>query len=93
MTGTATMTCPKCRGDMTRYKRNGVHVDQCEECRGVFLDRGELEQLIDATTKSIAETRSSDVDSGHSYEHRDEPHRRRRTGATSPISDFLGGGE
>ena len=43
-----TLTCPKCHGDMRSYERSGVHVDQCAECRGIFLDRGELERLIDA---------------------------------------------
>jgi len=43
-----TLTCPKCQGAMRTYERNGVHVDQCAECRGIFLDRGELERLIDA---------------------------------------------
>jgi Zn-finger nucleic acid-binding protein len=33
---------------MRQYERNGVHVDQCTECRGIFLDRGELEHLVDA---------------------------------------------
>jgi Zn-finger nucleic acid-binding protein len=33
---------------MRSYERNGVTVDQCSECRGIFLDRGELERLIDA---------------------------------------------
>ena len=42
------LTCPKCQGAMRTYERNGVHVDQCGECRGIFLDRGELERLIDA---------------------------------------------
>ena len=42
------LTCPKCQGAMRRYERNGIHIDQCAECRGVFLDRGELEHLIDA---------------------------------------------
>ena len=42
------LTCPKCHGTMRTYERNGVHVDQCTECRGIFLDRGELERLIDA---------------------------------------------
>lgn len=32
---------------MRTYERNGVHVDQCQGCRGIFLDRGELEALID----------------------------------------------
>ena len=42
------LTCPKCHGAMRAYERSGVHVDQCSECRGIFLDRGELERLIDA---------------------------------------------
>jgi Zn-finger nucleic acid-binding protein len=45
---TQTLTCPKCGGAMRSYERNGVTVDQCTECRGLFLDRGELERLIDA---------------------------------------------
>jgi uncharacterized protein len=42
------LTCPKCHGSMRTYERNGVHVDQCTDCRGIFLDRGELDRLIDA---------------------------------------------
>src|SRR5690606_20976549 len=42
------MRCPKCHGEMRRYERSGVVVDQCGECRGVFLDDDEVEQLIDA---------------------------------------------
>jgi uncharacterized protein len=33
---------------MRSYERSGLTVDQCTGCRGVFLDRGELERLIDA---------------------------------------------
>lgn len=42
------LTCPKCQGAMNAYERNGVTVDQCSDCRGLFLDRGELERLVDA---------------------------------------------
>jgi Zn-finger nucleic acid-binding protein len=42
------MTCPKCHGAMRQYERSGVTIDQCTECRGIFLDRGELEKLFDA---------------------------------------------
>ena len=44
----ANLICPKCRADMASYERNGVTVDQCTECRGLFLDRGELDHLIAA---------------------------------------------
>ncbi|MFI6515936.1 zf-TFIIB domain-containing protein [Spirillospora sp. NPDC050679] len=39
------MHCPKCRGVMRTYTRNGVHIEQCDNCRGIFLDYGELEAL------------------------------------------------
>ncbi|CAM3285725.1 zf-TFIIB domain-containing protein [Stackebrandtia soli] len=45
------MTCPKCHAKMRQFERNGVTIDQCTECRGIFLDRGELEHLIDADAK------------------------------------------
>ena len=42
------LRCPKCAAEMVTYERSGIHVDQCRECRGIFLDRGELERLVDA---------------------------------------------
>jgi hypothetical protein len=33
---------------MRTYERNGVHVEQCDTCRGIFLDHGELEALARA---------------------------------------------
>lgn len=40
---------------MRAYERNNVTVDQCTECRGIFLDRGELERLIDAESAWAAQ--------------------------------------
>lgn len=48
------MTCPKCGSAMVSFERNGVTIEQCTGCRGVFLDRGELEQLIDAESRYLA---------------------------------------
>lgn len=42
------LRCPSCDGRMREVDRRGVHVDICNECRGVFLDRGELDKLMDA---------------------------------------------
>ncbi len=44
----ATLVCPKCLGRMRTVERHRVVFERCEECGGVFLDRGELEQLIRA---------------------------------------------
>jgi Zn-finger nucleic acid-binding protein len=46
--GTQTLICPKCGSEMRSYERNGVLVDQCTGCKGIFLDRGELERLTEA---------------------------------------------
>jgi Zn-finger nucleic acid-binding protein len=40
-----TMQCPKCHSVMRTYNRGGVQIEQCDGCRGVFLDYGELEAL------------------------------------------------
>jgi hypothetical protein len=45
---TTDLTCLKCHGPMRTYKRNGITIDQCTACHGIFLDRGELERLISA---------------------------------------------
>jgi Zn-finger nucleic acid-binding protein len=39
------LQCPKCNGAMRQYNRNGIDLEQCEQCRGIFLDFGELEHL------------------------------------------------
>ena len=39
--------CPKCGGEMRTYARGGLTLELCEDCRGIFLDVGELERLID----------------------------------------------
>jgi Zn-finger nucleic acid-binding protein len=39
---------------MRTVDRHGVHIDQCEGCRGIFLDRGELEQISGAEQRHYA---------------------------------------
>ncbi|OEU88777.1 zf-TFIIB domain containing protein [Streptomyces abyssalis] len=39
------MQCPKCGAPMQTFNRNGVQIEQCGGCRGIFLDYGELESL------------------------------------------------
>ncbi len=36
---------------MQTFDRQGVHIDRCNDCSGIFLDRGELEQLVNAEQK------------------------------------------
>jgi uncharacterized protein len=48
------MICPRCTAsDLRERDHEGVTVDVCPECRGVWLDRGELEKLITRATREI----------------------------------------
>ncbi len=41
------MYCPVCQERLLMTDRQGVEIDYCPKCRGVWLDRGELEKLIE----------------------------------------------
>ena len=44
------LTCPKCDGTMTERSQGRVTVRQCGSCQGVFLDRSDLGNLVEAET-------------------------------------------
>lgn len=60
------MKCPVCQTELRITDRQGVEIDYCPQCRGVWLDRGELDKIIE---RSGNEFRDRDE-----HEHR-EPHR------------------
>ena len=41
------MNCPHCNVTLMMTERNGVEIDYCPQCRGVWLDRGELDKIIE----------------------------------------------
>ena len=45
----AGLLCPVCRVDLVMSDRQGVEIDYCPKCRGVWLDRGELDKVIERT--------------------------------------------
>jgi Zn-finger nucleic acid-binding protein len=41
------MKCPVCNETLTMSERQGVEIDFCPKCRGVWLDRGELDKILE----------------------------------------------
>jgi uncharacterized protein len=41
------MKCPTCSVDLVMTDRQGVEIDYCPKCRGVWLDRGELDKITE----------------------------------------------
>lgn len=49
------MQCPVCKDpQLVMTERQGVEIDYCPQCRGVWLDRGELDKLIEKSMSSVA---------------------------------------
>ncbi|REG81246.1 TFIIB-type zinc ribbon-containing protein [Algoriphagus antarcticus] len=52
------MKCPNCSVNLVMSDRNGVEIDYCPECRGVWLDRGELDKIIERSSQTVKKTQS-----------------------------------
>ncbi|ANE51175.1 zf-TFIIB domain-containing protein [Flavisolibacter tropicus] len=57
------MQCPNCNETLVMTDRQGVEIDYCPKCRGVWLDRGELDKIIE---RSAAYTSGPDANQGAS---------------------------
>ena len=50
----AAMSCPVCRVPLSMSERQGIEIDYCPQCRGVWLDRGELDKIIERSAAEPA---------------------------------------
>jgi|SRR6478609_6804453 Zn-finger nucleic acid-binding protein len=50
----AAMSCPVCRVPLAMSDRQGIEIDYCPQCRGVWLDRGELDKIIERSAPQAA---------------------------------------
>lgn len=46
------MNCPKCNVTLLMTDRQGIEIDYCPNCRGVWLDRGELDKIIERSAQT-----------------------------------------
>ena len=72
------MHCPSCIVDLSITERQGVEIDYCPRCRGVWLDRGELDKIIERSLEGA-------TSSGRK---REEPRRRSRKSFLQELFDF-----
>ncbi|ANN64973.1 zf-TFIIB domain-containing protein [Bordetella bronchialis] len=54
------MKCPTCREpDLVMSSRQNIEIDYCPQCRGVWLDRGELDKLIERSVQESGMSQAS----------------------------------
>ena len=64
------MQCPTCNVALIMSDRHGVEIDYCPKCRGVWLDRGELDKIIERSSATQNHHSSHRHDDDDDYEER-----------------------
>lgn len=75
------MNCPSCGTNLVMSDRSGIEIDYCPSCRGVWLDRGELDKIVE---------RSQPVSTFHESRHDDRDDDRGRHYRSKKKKGFLG---
>ena len=85
------MKCPNCNINLVMADRSGVEIDYCPECRGVWLDRGELDKIIERSAVAMPGNQPSmnRPDKYHKDQH-DDPYykKRKRESFLGDLFDF-----
>jgi Zn-finger nucleic acid-binding protein len=79
------MKCPNDGAVLTMSERAGVEIDYCPECRGVWLDRGELDKILDraAAEMSAAPPPPAPTPAAPPQEYRQQPRYQEQSGYSS----------
>jgi Zn-finger nucleic acid-binding protein len=90
------MECPVCGDRLRAVEKYGVEVEICPGCKGVWLDRGELETIIETTSRS-AGTTSRDTEKTYrddeDYDDRQtQTKKKKKGGLLGGLMDSIGGG-
>ena len=89
------MKCPNCSTALVMADRQGIEIDYCPDCRGVWLDRGELDKIIERTATATPSAPSAPSSSKRRDDDDDDSDRYKRpTGYYPPkkkkMSSVLG---
>ncbi|MFN5649453.1 MAG: zf-TFIIB domain-containing protein [Sphingobacteriales bacterium] len=81
------MRCPSCEELLVMSDRQGIEIDYCPKCRGVWLDRGELDKIIERSTQHQSSEKYVEpktyYKNGHNHEHY-----RKKKGFLGDLFDF-----
>lgn len=76
------MQCPVDGETLVIAERSGVEIDYCPRCRGVWLDRGELDKIIERSAQAVPEPR--DARDSHGA----RPYKKKRESFLGDLFDF-----
>jgi uncharacterized protein len=88
-----TMKCPNCNTTLLISDKQGVEIDYCPNCRGIWLDRGELEKIMERSADHYSRKENYDADYkrygyqdyNKEHHHPNHPHKKKK----SFLDDFF----
>lgn len=85
------MKCPSCNETLLISDKNGIEIDYCPSCRGLWLDRGELDKIIERSADHYSRKENYDRDyKQYGYgQHRDSDYNRKHYKKKSFLGDLF----
>lgn len=77
------MNCPACNVELRISERQGIEIDYCPKCRGIWLDRGEIDKIIERSASVLPEGQKPRVERHEppkeKYEHNEYKKHKRKS--------------
>lgn len=74
------MKCPNCKEhSLVIAERKGIEIDHCPECRGIWLDRGELDKILEKSRDDESSFRHDNSRNHSQPEHYHKYHKRKKS--------------
>jgi len=83
------MQCPTCNTTLMMTDRQGIEIDYCPQCRGVWLDRGELDKIIERSQEAPTPSRSHSSERYHDPRSDDKRHYSKHKKRKSLLGDLF----
>lgn len=74
------MNCPSCKDTVLQMsERNGIEIDYCPNCRGVWLDRGELDKIIEKSNAGGTQQLNTNIPYDDRHKYKDYKYKRKKS--------------
>lgn len=90
------MLCPLCNVELALSEKQGIEIDYCPKCRGIWLDRGELDKIIERSSENEDGSRNKQSSANNNSGYRDNDnkynsqdyHKNKRKSFLGDLFDF-----
>ncbi|MBK8487718.1 MAG: zf-TFIIB domain-containing protein [Chitinophagales bacterium] len=82
------MKCPNCNVSLVMADRSGIEIDYCPDCRGVWLDRGELDKIIERSSTNVKNIQPESYSERQNHSKDSDYRYKKKKGLLGELFDF-----